>query len=70
MLAAGEDPRRPYSSVRVSFESLRVYRNDDVIGLSWVVRSRMVMAIAAGMVAGLGFGSNSVAALITRGLAE
>jgi glycerol-3-phosphate dehydrogenase (NAD(P)+) len=28
------------------------------------------MAIAAGMVAGLGFGSNSVAALITRGLAE
>ncbi|MFZ0061469.1 MAG: NAD(P)H-dependent glycerol-3-phosphate dehydrogenase, partial [Pyrinomonadaceae bacterium] len=29
-----------------------------------------VMAIAAGMVAGLGFGSNSVAALITRGLAE
>jgi glycerol-3-phosphate dehydrogenase (NAD(P)+) len=29
-----------------------------------------VMAIAAGMAAGLGFGSNSVAALITRGLAE
>jgi glycerol-3-phosphate dehydrogenase (NAD(P)+) len=29
-----------------------------------------VMAIAAGMVAGLGFGSNSIAALITRGLAE
>jgi len=29
-----------------------------------------VMAIAAGMVAGLGFGANSVAALITRGLAE
>jgi len=29
-----------------------------------------VMAIAAGMVAGLGFGSNTVAALITRGLAE
>jgi glycerol-3-phosphate dehydrogenase (NAD(P)+) len=28
------------------------------------------MAIAAGMVAGLGFGSNSIAALITRGLAE
>lgn len=54
----------------LSFENLRIYRNDDVIGTELGGSTKNVMAIAAGMVAGLGFGSNSVAALITRGLAE
>jgi glycerol-3-phosphate dehydrogenase (NAD(P)+) len=53
-----------------SFQNLRVYTNDDVIGTELAGSVKNVMAIAAGMVAGLGFGSNSVAALITRGLAE
>ena len=54
----------------LSSENLRIYTNDDVIGTELGGSIKNVMAIAAGMVAGLGFGSNSVAALITRGLAE
>jgi glycerol-3-phosphate dehydrogenase (NAD(P)+) len=54
----------------LSFENLRIYTNDDLIGTELGGSVKNVMAIAAGMVAGLGFGSNSIAALITRGLAE
>ncbi len=53
-----------------SFENLRIYTNADVIGTELGGSVKNVIAIAAGMAAGLGFGSNSVAALITRGLAE
>src|SRR6185503_3821584 len=53
-----------------SFENLRIYTNADVVGTELGGSVKNVMAIAAGMTAGLGFGSNSVAALITRGLAE
>jgi glycerol-3-phosphate dehydrogenase (NAD(P)+) len=55
---------------KLSFENLRIYTNDDVVGTELGGSVKNVMAIAAGMVAGLGFGSNSIAALITRGLAE
>jgi glycerol-3-phosphate dehydrogenase (NAD(P)+) len=54
----------------LSFENLRIYTNADVIGTELGGSVKNVMAIAAGMTSGLGFGSNSVAALITRGLAE
>ena len=54
----------------LSFENLRIYTNADVIGTELGGSVKNVMAIAAGMASGLGFGSNSVAALITRGLAE
>ncbi len=54
----------------LSFENLRIYTNNDVVGTELGGSVKNVMAIAAGMVAGLGFGSNSIAALITRGLAE
>jgi glycerol-3-phosphate dehydrogenase (NAD(P)+) len=54
----------------LSTETLRVYTNDDVAGTELGGSVKNVMAIAAGMVYGLGFGANSVAALITRGLAE
>ncbi|MCA1575459.1 MAG: NAD(P)-dependent glycerol-3-phosphate dehydrogenase, partial [Acidobacteria bacterium] len=54
----------------LSSEKLRIYTNDDVIGAELGGSVKNVMAIAAGMVAGLGFGANSIAALITRGLAE
>lgn len=54
----------------LSFENLRIYTNSDVIGTELGGSVKNVMAIAAGMAAGLGFGTNSVAALITRGLAE
>jgi glycerol-3-phosphate dehydrogenase (NAD(P)+) len=54
----------------LSFDNLRIYTNDDVVGTELGGSVKNVMAIAAGMVAGLGYGSNSIAALITRGLAE
>ncbi|MGH9874557.1 MAG: NAD(P)H-dependent glycerol-3-phosphate dehydrogenase [Pyrinomonadaceae bacterium] len=54
----------------LSCDSFRIYTNDDVVGTELGGSVKNVMAIAAGMVAGLGFGSNSIAALITRGLAE
>src|SRR5258708_39644577 len=48
----------------------RVYTNDDVIGVELGGALKNIIAIAAGICAGLGLGHNSVAALITRGLAE
>ncbi|HJP93017.1 MAG TPA: NAD(P)H-dependent glycerol-3-phosphate dehydrogenase [Pyrinomonadaceae bacterium] len=54
----------------LSLENLRIYTNADVVGTELGGSVKNVMAIAAGMTTGLGFGTNSVAALITRGLAE
>jgi len=50
--------------------SLRVYRNDDIIGTELGGALKNVIALAAGVVTGLELGSNSAAALITRGIAE
>jgi glycerol-3-phosphate dehydrogenase (NAD(P)+) len=49
---------------------LRVYTNPDVIGVELGGALKNVMALAAGVAVGLGFGHNTMAALITRGLAE
>ncbi len=51
-------------------EHFRVYTNSDVIGVEIGTSVKNVIAIAAGICDGLGFGDNSKAALITRGLAE
>ena len=48
----------------------RVYTNDDVIGSESAGALKNVMAIAAGMAHGLGYGNNTMATLITRALAE
>jgi glycerol-3-phosphate dehydrogenase (NAD(P)+) len=48
----------------------RVYTNDDVIGVELGGALKNVVALAAGVSDGLGFGYNTRAALITRGLAE
>jgi glycerol-3-phosphate dehydrogenase (NAD(P)+) len=48
----------------------RVYTNDDVIGVELGGALKNIIAIAAGVCHGLGLGHNSIAALITRGLAE
>jgi len=50
--------------------SFRLYSNTDVLGVELAGAAKNVMAIAAGAVQGLGLGSNPLAALITRGLAE
>jgi glycerol-3-phosphate dehydrogenase (NAD(P)+) len=53
-----------------STDRFRVYTNVDVVGCELAGSLKNVMAIAAGMADGLGFGDNTRAALITRGLAE
>ncbi len=50
--------------------TFRVYTNDDPIGVELGGALKNTIAIAAGVSAGLGFGHNSTAALVTRGLAE
>jgi glycerol-3-phosphate dehydrogenase (NAD(P)+) len=50
--------------------TFRVYTNDDIIGVELGGAVKNVIAIAAGMIDGLGLGLNTRAALITRGLAE
>jgi len=55
---------------RLAGESLRLYTNTDVVGVQIAAALKNVVAIAAGIADGLGFGHNTVAALITRGLAE
>ncbi len=50
--------------------AFRVYTHDDVIGLELGGALKNVIAIAAGVCDGLGLGHNTIAALITRGLAE
>lgn len=51
-------------------DNLRVYNSTDVIGVSVGGALKNVMAIAAGISDGMGFGNNARAAMITRGLAE
>src|SRR6185369_3952237 len=54
----------------LSSTTFRVYTNDDVVGVELGGALKNVIAIATGGVTGLGFGNNSIAAIITRGLAE
>ncbi len=53
-----------------SGSTLRLYTNDDVVGVELGGSLKNVIAIAAGIVSGLELGYNSTAALITRGIAE
>jgi glycerol-3-phosphate dehydrogenase (NAD(P)+) len=50
--------------------SFRVYSSEDVVGVELAGALKNVIAIAAGIIDGLGYGHNTEAALITRGLAE
>ncbi|HTX74754.1 MAG TPA: NAD(P)H-dependent glycerol-3-phosphate dehydrogenase [Terracidiphilus sp.] len=54
----------------VSSETLRLYTSSDVIGVELGGALKNVIAIAAGIAAGVGLGHNSTAGLITRGIAE
>jgi glycerol-3-phosphate dehydrogenase (NAD(P)+) len=55
---------------RIATERFRVYTSDDLVGVQLGGALKNVIAIAAGACDGLGFGNNSRAALITRGIAE
>jgi glycerol-3-phosphate dehydrogenase (NAD(P)+) len=54
----------------LSTDYFRVYTNPDVIGVELAGALKNVVAIAAGALEGMGFGYNTMAALLTRGLAE
>ncbi len=54
----------------VSTPTFRAYASDDLVGVELCGALKNVIAIAAGILDGLGLGHNTVAALITRGLAE
>ena len=54
----------------MSSEVLRVYRNKDILGVEIGGSLKNVMAIAAGISDGIGYGDNSKAAILTRGITE
>jgi glycerol-3-phosphate dehydrogenase (NAD(P)+) len=60
------------TEIRATFATptLRLYSSPDVVGVELGGATKNVIAIAAGTVVGLGFGHNTLAALITRGLHE
>jgi glycerol-3-phosphate dehydrogenase (NAD(P)+) len=71
IVVAGLDPETVrYVQEQFSTDRFRVYGDDDVIGVQIGGALKNVVAIAAGISDGLGFGHNARAALITRGLAE
>lgn len=57
-------------AARLHDEAFRAYTNEDIIGVELGGAIKNVLAIAAGISDGLGFGANARAALITRGLTE
>jgi len=71
VVAAGRDPDVLMRVQDVfTTETFRVYTNDDLVGVELAVAVKNVIAIAAGIADGLGFGDNTKGALLTRGLAE
>jgi glycerol-3-phosphate dehydrogenase (NAD(P)+) len=70
VLAAQDAALASLLQEELSGPSFRLYTNDDVLGVELAGAMKNVMGIAAGACQGLGLGSNPLAALITRGLAE
>ena len=71
-LVAGAKKRATAELVQNTFmsEVLRVYTSPDVLGMELGASLKNVIALAAGMADGLGYGDNTKAALITRGISE
>ncbi len=69
-IAFDEPSDAAFVQKQFSSETLRLYTNDDLIGVEMGGALKNVIAIAAGVLAGQGLGLNSAAGLITRGIAE
>lgn len=71
-IVAGATTRKTAELIQDTFmnEYFRVYTSPDVIGIELGGSLKNVIALAAGVVDGLGFGDNTKAALMTRGIAE
>jgi glycerol-3-phosphate dehydrogenase (NAD(P)+) len=70
VLAATEEKLAERLQEEFAGPTFRLYTNPDVLGVELAGAMKNVIAIAAGACQGIGLGSNSLAALITRGLAE
>ena len=70
VLASEDAALAAFLQEEFSGPTFRLYTNSDLVGVELAGAMKNVMAIAAGACQGLGLGSNSLAALITRGLAE
>lgn len=72
ILVAGAAKREIAELVQSTFmnEVLRIYTSPDVLGMELGASLKNVIALAAGMADGLGYGDNTKAALITRGISE
>jgi glycerol-3-phosphate dehydrogenase (NAD(P)+) len=69
-LAARDYEFARHTAVALNHNRMRVYSSKDIVGVELGGAIKNVMAIAAGIADGMGFGYNARAALITRGLAE
>jgi glycerol-3-phosphate dehydrogenase (NAD(P)+) len=70
VVASPDEKVRVFLQKELSSARFRLYTNADLTGVEIAAAVKNIIAIAAGVVDGLGLGSNPVAALITRGLAE
>lgn len=70
VIASNDERLAKEAQVLLMGPSLRVYTNSDVLGVELAGALKNVIAIAAGICDGMGFGDNTKAALVTRGLAE
>lgn len=70
VIASQDENLRKSLQEIVSTKNFRIYTNDDVIGVELGGSLKNVIAIACGISDGLGFGTNTKAALLSRGLAE
>jgi glycerol-3-phosphate dehydrogenase (NAD(P)+) len=70
VVASPDEELRLLLQKELSGPRFRLYTNSDLIGVEIAAAVKNIIAIAAGVVDGLGLGSNAAAALVTRGLAE
>lgn len=71
VVAAARDPETAlFVQDVVMNDTLRVYTNDDIVGVQLAGALKNIIAVAAGILAGMKMGDNAMAALITRGLSE
>ncbi len=70
VIASADKKLRKYLQNIMATENFRVYTNSDVIGVELGGSLKNIIAIACGVSDGLGFGTNTKAAILSRGIAE
>lgn len=70
VLAGADAARLPELQAALASRTFRIYRNRDVLGIELCGAVKNVLALAAGIADGLGYGDNTKAAILTRGIVE